>query len=108
MINGNTLLELGFKSGKWFGDAIKFVNENNLQGQELTDYLNTVCPSPFIEPLFIEPFEKPINYIKNIIAETEDEILNISKVFSTMDLLMKTPTIVNGCVMPDACPTGEI
>jgi len=21
---------------------------------------------------------------------------------------MKTPTVINGCVMPDACPTGEL
>lgn len=103
MINGNTLLELGFKSGSWFKDAIEFANKNNLQGQELTDYLNTVCPPPFIEP-----FENPISYVKNIVAETEDEISNIAQVFSTMDLLMKTPTIVDGCVMPDACPTGEV
>ena len=103
MINGNTLLELGFKSGKWFKAAIRFANENNLQGQELINYLNKVCPPPFIET-----FENPISYTKNIVAETEDEISNVEEVYSTMNVLMKTPTIVDGCVMPDACPTGEI
>ena len=102
IINGNTLMELGFKSGKWFKDAISYANDNSLSGEELMSYLNTVCPAPYIEP-----FDIPLNYTKNIIAETEAESDNVNHVFSTMDVLMKTPTIVKGCVMPDACPTGE-
>lgn len=102
-ITGNTLIGLGFKSGKWFKDAIVYANANSLEGHELLNYLNSVCPPPFIEPL-----ENALSYIKNISAETHEEVDNISKVFNTMDVLMKTPTIVNGCVMPDACPTGEV
>jgi len=45
-------------------------------------------------------------YHKNIEAETEIEIANVESVFYTMDELMRTPTLVNGAVMPDACPTG--
>jgi hypothetical protein len=62
------------------------------------------CPPPVIE---IEPHKEPIPYIKNIVAETEDEISNVESVFNTMDVLMRTPTVVRGCVMPDSCPTGE-
>ena len=62
-----------------------------------------MCP-----PQHSEQCEKPSEYKRNIVAETEDEVSNISQVFSTMDVLMKTPTIIDGCVMPDACPTGEI
>lgn len=104
MINGNTLIRLGYKPSKWFRDAILFANENNLQGQELEDYLKSVSPKPVIE---IEPHKIPLGYIKNIVANNEDETSNIEDVFNTMDELMKTPTIINGCVMPDACPTGE-
>lgn len=103
MINGKTLIDLGYKSGKWFADAIEFANKNELSGNELVEYLKTVCPAPFIEP-----FDAPVVYSKNIISETDDEIANEAQVFSTMDVLMKTPTVINGCVMPDACPTGEI
>lgn len=103
MINGNTLLKLGFKAGKWFKDAINFANENNLEGEELIHYLNSVFPPPYMEP-----FVTPIHYFRNIVAENENEMINVRKVFSTMDVLMKTPTIINGCVMPDACPTGEV
>lgn len=100
-ITGKTLIDLGYKPNKWFKEAIAHANENNLQGNSLTEYLDSVCPK------IIYPHEKPISYFKNIKAETEDEIENVQSVFNTMDELMKTPTIVGGAVMPDACPTGE-
>lgn len=103
MITGNDLINLGFKPGKWFKDAIDHSNENNLQGNELVEYLNSVCPPPYIEP-----FENAIAFKKNIIADSDQELFNVNQVFSTMDVLMKTPTVIDGCVMPDACPTGEV
>lgn len=39
--------------------------------------------------------------------DCENELDNINRVFDAMDALMKTPTLVGGAVMPDACPTGE-
>lgn len=105
MITGNTLIELGFKESKWFGVAIKFANENGLQGEELVDYLNLISS---VVTKYVEPFERPIDYIKNIVADSEHETDNVEKVFATMDAVMTTPTVVNGCVMPDACPTGGI
>lgn len=105
MINGNTLIELGYKPAKWFKDAILFANENNFEGIDLENYLKSVSPLPIME---IEPHTSPVKYFKNIISETEEEKENIKSVFATMDELMKTPTIVNGCVLPDSCPTGEI
>ncbi len=101
MITGKTIIELGYRPGKWFKDAIPHANENNLEGEELIKYLDSVCPPPPIEP-----FDEPVSYQKNIEAETELEETNVAQVFETMDELMKTPTIVNGAVMPDACPTG--
>lgn len=105
MINGNTLIELGYKPSKWFKDAILYANENNLEGQKLKDYLESVCPPPI---LALEPHKEPIPYFKNIIAESEEEISNVNAVFETMDVLMRTPVVVSGSIMPDACPTGEI
>ena len=34
-ITGNHLLELGFKQGKWMKDAIEYINDNNLQDDEM-------------------------------------------------------------------------
>lgn len=100
-ITGNTLIELGYQSGKWFNEAIAYANENELEGAALDDYLKTVAPPPVIFP-----FEKGLPFHKNIEAENEVEQTNVNQVFATMEELMKTPTLIDGAVMPDACPTG--
>ncbi len=102
MITGKTLIDLGYKPDKWFREAIDYINTNKLEGNDINMYLQSVCPPPAIEPHI-----KPVYYSKNIRAEHQDEIDNINSVFNTMDVLMTTPTILNGAVMPDACPTGE-
>lgn len=100
-ITGKRLIGLGYKPGKWFAEALIHTNENQLVGEELTNYLDTVCPPPTIVP-----FEKGVAYFKNIQAENKVEQDNINKVMATMDELMKTPTLISGAIMPDACPTG--
>lgn len=101
MITGHTLIELGYKPAKWFGEAIEKANKRNLSGDELKSFIGGIKPPPPIEP------QTGLKYHKNIRAEHEEEVSNIQQVFETMDALMQTPTIVNGSVMPDACPTGE-
>jgi len=100
MISGKTLLNLGFKPGKWFKEAIAYANDHQLEGEQLLSYLLRQQPAQ------ISPFSSPIPYFKNIRAETENEVSNVGQVFEAMDELMKTPTLIAGAVMPDACPTG--
>ena len=102
MITGNDLIELGYKPSKWFSKAIKFANIHNLKGEHLQAYLKTACPPPFIEP-----FKAPLFYHQNILPESREEVSNLRSVIETMSELMKTPTVINGAIMPDACPTGE-
>ncbi|HHS95043.1 MAG TPA: RtcB family protein, partial [Phaeodactylibacter sp.] len=66
----------------------------------LDEYLTEVSPK------IVEPHEEPIPYHVNIYAETPEEKANVEQVHTAMKELMKTPTIVNGAIMPDACPTG--
>lgn len=101
MITGNDIIKLGYTPGKWFKDAIIFANQNNLDGDKLIDYLESARPK------YIEPYSEPISFFQNIKAESEEEIENVENVLSTMNDLMKTPTLVGGAVMPDACPTGD-
>ncbi|MCD6013295.1 MAG: RNA-splicing ligase RtcB [Flavipsychrobacter sp.] len=101
MITGNDLTALGYKPGKWFRDALEHINGNNLGGDDMKRYLEEVCPK------YIEPHATPPGYNKNIRAETGEEQENVNSVFRAMDGLMRTPTIVAGAVMPDACPTGS-
>lgn len=102
MITGKDLIELGYQPAKWFKTAIAYANENNLTGTALAAYLKASVPKT------IEPYELPIPYHKNIRAESEEEQQNVQEVFETMEVLMKTPTLINGVVMPDACPTGVL
>ena len=44
----------------------------------------------------------------NIDAADADEVDNIEKVRETMAAVMRTPTVVAGSVMPDACPAGPL
>lgn len=101
MITGKDLLELGYKPGKWFKEAIDHANSNQLSGDSLRNYLEAVRPK------YIDPYAEPVDFYQNIKAETEEEISNVDSVISTMKDLMKTPTLVGGAVMPDACPTGD-
>ncbi|WP_055447356.1 RtcB family protein [Lacinutrix mariniflava] len=100
-ITGNHLLELGFRQGKWMKDAITHINENNLEDDEMITYLEQ-----FKSPDPIALHKSPINFSINIKAENEEEKDNVAKVVNSMHTLMKTPTLVDGAIMPDACPAG--
>lgn len=101
MITGKDLIELGLKPNKRFKEAIEYANKNNLFGNDLKLYVES------IQPKHVEPHKEPISFYENIKAETEEENANIKQVIEAMNSIMTTPTVVNGCVMPDACPTGE-
>ena len=100
--NGNTLIELGFRPGKWFKEAIEHINANELEGAELSEYLEQ-----FKSPPTIELNSEPAHFEINIRPENVLEEDNVTKVIDTMAELMKTPTLVKGAIMPDACPTGS-
>lgn len=100
-VNGNTLIDLGYRPGKWFKEALQHINENDLSETAMLNYLEQ-----FKTPDPIALHDRPMHYAVNIKAENEMEVENVDAVLSTMEELMRTPTIVNGAVMPDACPTG--
>ncbi len=99
--NGNNLIELGYRPAKWFKDAITHINENNLDEVQIREYLDQFKQTDII-PLH----ETAKDFIINIRAEHESENDNVEKVINTMKVLMKTPTLTAGALMPDACPTG--
>lgn len=100
-ITGNELIELGYRPKKWFAEALEYINENDLSQAEMEAYLEQFrAPDPI--PLK----EKAEDFVINIKAENEAEEDNVQKVIRTMEVLMKTPTLVSGALMPDACPTG--
>ncbi|WP_206604196.1 RtcB family protein [Aquimarina sediminis] len=100
-VTGKTLIELGFKSGKWFPEAMDYINTNQLDSDTMMSYLKR-----FETPPIQELHTKAISFEINIKAENELEETNVQSVITSMNTLMRTPTVVNGAVMPDACPTG--
>ncbi|WP_281987757.1 RtcB family protein [Aquimarina aggregata] len=100
-ITGQTLIEMGFRSAKWFKEALEYINEKQLKGEALDNYLEQ-----FKSPDPIGLHKKEIPFSINIKAENELEETNVNSVVETMKTLMKTPTLINGSIMPDACPTG--
>ncbi|MGA9213281.1 RtcB family protein [Kaistella sp.] len=100
-ITGNELIALGHTPKKWFNEALEYINENNLDKNEMLEYLEQ-----FKSPDPIPLNENPTDFIINIKAENESENDNVEKVINTMKVLMKTPTLIAGAIMPDACPTG--
>ena len=101
MINGKTLIDLGYKPSKWFSSVIQYANTNDLSIEELHNHISSVIPR------VIEPLSSPINFHKNILADNEYEQKNIDSVYDAMNSLLTIPTAVNAAVMPDACPTGK-
>lgn len=101
MITGKEIIELGYTSAKWFKEVIKYANEHGLHGEQLRHYIES------IRPKHIEPHNEPMPFYKNIKATSDEENENVNMVINTMQELMKTPTLIGGAVMPDACPTGN-
>lgn len=100
-ITGHDLIALGYKQGKWMKKAIKHINLHQLQGDTLVSYLEQF-KTP--EPIALHSTPKPFSI--NIRAENELERDNVDHVINSMETLMKTPTLVDGAIMPDACPAG--
>ena len=104
-ITGKDLIALGHTPGPWFGAAIEYANANGLQGAALAAYLNGIAPRVVLPPKqALHDAPKPFSL--NIEAEDAVEQENVAAVRSTMQSLMRTPTVIGGAVMPDACPSG--
>ena len=101
MITGKDLIELGFKPGRWFKEALAHANEHQLSGEALKNWAETLVPKT------IEPYPEPLPFYRNIRAENAIEQANLDSVVTSMNKVMTTPTLVGGAIMPDACPTGE-
>ncbi len=100
-ITGYDLMALGYRQGKWMKNAIKHINKNKLEGKALDSYLEQF---KFPDPIVLHA--KAVHFAINIKAENQLEEANVKTVINSMQTLMKTPTLVSGAIMPDACPTG--
>ena len=100
-ITGKKLISMGFEQGAELGAALAYVNEHALDGDALRDYVADNKPEPKLKLQAEAP-----EYQFNLEADNEIEAQNVADVRESMDILMRTPTVRNGAVMPDACPAG--
>jgi len=96
MINAKKMIESGLKQGPWVPDAVAFANEHGIESA-----LDKFNPKTI-------PMQEDVKWHVNLSAENEHEEDNLNKVTKTMNAVMKTPGVVSGAVMPDACPAGGV
>ncbi|MEM7644734.1 MAG: RtcB family protein [Pseudomonadota bacterium] len=101
-VTGKDLIALGWEAGPGFDKALARANALELTGEALADWVQANKPAPRM------PLQDAPDYAFNLVAETEAEEDNVAKVRETMDVLMRTPTLRAGAVMPDACPAGPV
>ncbi|MGB3491893.1 MAG: RtcB family protein [Elainellaceae cyanobacterium] len=109
-ITGKDLIDAGYEPAPWFKEALDILNPLPWEDQfEVTDEVIKATCDKLLPPPVIMPHKSPRPYSFNMSpSDNADEIANMEKVRQTMDELMKVPTIREGAVMPDACPTGKI
>lgn len=100
MITGKHLIEMGFAPSKLFKQVLDYANSTGASEADIRLYMES------IQPRHIEPHSTPVNFHKNIVPMSAEEVQNVEAVVRDMSSLMTVPTVVNGAIMPDACPTG--
>ena len=103
-ITGNHLKQWGHQPGKHFPKLIERANAMQADGVDLEQIRETL-ESEKVVPLDLRA-RGELTFHENIQVAHPDEENNLSQVRETMIELMRTPTIVSGAIMPDACPTG--
>ncbi|MGR3824082.1 MAG: RtcB family protein [Salipiger marinus] len=109
-VTGADLIAWGHRPGPAFPGLLTRANAARDEGLGLIrirQMLEADLPPPAPEPLALRrPGEVPLHV--SIRAENADEQDNIDKVLATMAVVLNTPTVESGAVMPDACPAGPL
>ena len=105
-ITGHTLKDWGFEPGPAFKAALVRAKELAEQGWDEAAIRAEVEKLKPVAPAVIKRRECGY-YAEAIQAETDEELTNLALARAHMDELMKTPVLVHGAVMPDACPGGS-
>jgi tRNA-splicing ligase RtcB (3'-phosphate/5'-hydroxy nucleic acid ligase) len=109
-ITGADLIAWGHLPGPAFPGLLAMATAAQGDGADRTTIraqLDAALPPPAPPVL---PLQSGLPFHANITAADgdADEVQNIADVTETMRVLMRTPTIVAGAIMPDACPAGPV
>ena len=103
---GRDLIAAGYEPGPWFGKTLSDISKAGLTGNEaLALAAQRMAEFEASRPPRLD-LQDPIEFQINITAENEFEKANMDAVLSGFQELVRTPTVIAGAIMPDACPAG--
>lgn len=111
VVDGKKLIAWGHKPGVKFAGMLRAAKEARDEGVSIEDVrkmLENFVPPPPPATLPLRAMGLMPFHFNMDTAQTPGEIDNQLAVVGHMDVLMRTPTIVAGAVMPDACPVNEV
>ena len=108
VINGNHLIEWGYKPGPHFTRLLKVAN--HARGWGASDEVIQAILAKEDIPIPVEKKglnEEGIPYASFVVTNDDEATkANVEAVHAHMNVIMRLPTVVRGAVMPDACPAG--
>jgi tRNA-splicing ligase RtcB len=111
-MDGNDLINMGYKPGPHFKEMIDLANvlsDNEESFHKIRSALDEIYEEAVLEMVTIPLKTTNLGYYVFLDeGKSEFEISNIESTKATMHELMKTPTIIRGMLMPDACPAGPL
>jgi len=110
-LSGNDLIDMGYEPGKHFSEMLAVGNslvENEVPHAKLVEALDEI----YAEATFVKPtIPLKVNNSFDVYLDegrNEFERNNNQAVHDTMAEVVKTPTVVDAAIMPDACPAGPL
>ena len=97
-VTGKDLIEMGYKPAPLFKHVIETATDIE-DARRMAEHELSLIPETL-------PLQDAISYSRYIEATNDDEAANLDAVIRTMDLLVRTPTVRQAAIMPDACPAG--
>lgn len=106
---GGNIIELGYEPGPWFRDVLRDVNDSDMSRQEAIITVKAAhdawLSQQNIAAKDVISLQDSVEFIVNMTPENDAERHNVDMVVNGFKDLVRTPTIVAGALMPDACPS---
>ncbi|MBB5351287.1 RNA-splicing ligase RtcB [Haloferula luteola] len=107
VITKNDLIAAGYLPGPRLEAMLEKLAEYRTRGITSPKYLIKLLKREFGDPVPKPTLrDSPLPWAEAIRAETREERENLTRVRRQMDQLLRTPVLIGGAIMPDACPAG--
>lgn len=101
MVTGKDLLRLGYRPGAWFAAALSELGDTQVPDDQIRAVCDRLAPPP-VRPLH----SSAAPFSVHLLPETDAEKASVARLIDSFAELMKTPTLTQGTLMPDACEAG--